>query len=283
MRYRRMFLFVLLSSGMIACSSVPHADQGKSTDPTSEAVTFTIVTLNLWHDKGDWPHRRAIIVDSLRESRPDAIFLQEVLQDENLPNQAVDLAQRLGYEHHFVSIDPPTKTRRYGNAVLTRHPVLAKDGVPLQPSEDYRVAGLIRAEIDGHPVNFYVTHLNFTDKTGATRARQIRDLLAFVDATHGDTPSVIAGDFNVAADAPELAPLRARFTDAFAATHADANAPANTTLNPHHEHPPQRIDHVFLETAAFEPVETRIILDQPDKAGVWASDHFGMWARFRGK
>lgn len=283
MRYRWMFLLVLLSLGMIACNSIPHADQGKSADPAKEAATLTVVTLNLWHDKGDWPHRRAIIADSLRESRPDAIFLQEVLQDEKLPNQAADLAQLLGYEHHFVSIDPPTKTRRYGNAVLTRHPVLAKDGVPLQPSEDYRVAGLVRADIDGRPVNFYVAHLNFTDKTGATRAQQIRDLLAFVDATHGDAPSVIAGDFNVAADAPELAPLRARFTDAFAATHADANAPANTTLNPHYEHPPQRIDHVFLETAVFEPVETRIILDQPDKAGVWASDHFGMWARFRRK
>lgn len=282
MRQRWLLLAGLLLA-VAACRGTAPMEAVRSSDNSPEGMTLTVVTLNLWHDKGDWPHRRAIIAESLRESRPDAIFLQEVLQDEKLPNQAADLARLLGYEHHFVSIDPPTKTRRYGNAVLTRHRVLAKDGVPLQPSEDYRVAGLVRAEIDGRPVNFYVTHLNFTDKTGATRAQQIRDLLAFVDATRADAPSVIAGDFNVAADAPELAPLRARFTDAFAATHADANAPANTTLNPHYEHPPQRIDHVFLETAAFEPVETKIILDRPDGAGVWASDHFGMWARFRWK
>lgn len=50
-----------------------------------------------------------------------------------------------------------------------------------------------------------------------------------------------------------MAPLTTRWTDTFAALHPDA-ADTVTTLNPTYGHAPVRI--------------------------VWASDHFGLWARF---
>ncbi|WP_242108319.1 endonuclease/exonuclease/phosphatase family protein [Luteimonas aquatica] len=272
----------LLSSAPSGCRSAPRAAaDGKAHAGPAPAAALEVVTLNLWHDKGDWPRRREMIVAALRASRPDAIFLQEVLQDAGLPNQAEDLARALGYACFFVSVDPPDRTRRYGNAVLTRHPVRMRAQRALRPPEDYRVAGMVRADVGGQPLNLYVTHLNFTDASGATRARQIGDLLAFVDATRGDAPSVIAGDFNVGAAAPELAPLRARYTDAFAALHAAPDAPANTTLNPHYGHPRTRIDHVFLQTGVLMPVRARIVLDRPDASGTWPSDHFGLQVGFR--
>ena len=49
---------------------------------------LTLVTLNLWHDKGDWPKRERLIVAALRDLHPDVITLQEVFQHEGLPNQA---------------------------------------------------------------------------------------------------------------------------------------------------------------------------------------------------
>ncbi|WP_309261855.1 endonuclease/exonuclease/phosphatase family protein [Lysobacter arvi] len=241
-----------------------------------------IVTLNLWHDREDWPQRQAMIEAELRRLQPDAILLQEVLQDEALPNQATTLARRLGYHAFFVSVDPVGRARRYGNAILTRAPATQRGFRRLDPHEAYRIAGWVRTTVRGRQVNLYVVHLDFEDRSGATRARQIADLLSFVDATQGDAPTVIGGDFNVTANAPELARLRERFDDAYAAAHPGIAVEdiAHATLNPRFN-PPARIDRVYAGKGAFARPEARRILDAPDAQGRWASDHYGVWTRLR--
>jgi beta-glucosidase len=242
--------------------------------------TVHVVTLNLYHDKADWPKRRAQIVERLRELRPDAIALQEVLQHETLANQAEWLADALGYEAHFVSTDPPGKARRYGNALLTRHPVLARGERRLRPLDDSRNAGLLRIDFHGRAINIYVTHLHWTDRGGVIRRRQVEDLVDYIDRTSAGAPSLVLGDFNAAADAPELALLRKDFADAYGALHADADAAESSSLNQKY-FAPKRIDHVFVQRDAFAPVSAAIILDKPDANGVWASDHYGVRARLR--
>ena len=54
--------------------------------PADSPATVDAVTLNLWHDKQDWPRRQDAIVADLRSLAPDVILLQEVLQDAALPN-----------------------------------------------------------------------------------------------------------------------------------------------------------------------------------------------------
>lgn len=240
-----------------------------------------VVTLNIWHDREDWPRREALIVAELERLQPDVIFLQEVLQDEGLPNQAERLAHRLGYACHFVSVDPPDRARRYGNAILTREVPIASGEKKLRPMEDYRIAGWARAIVDGLPVNLYVAHLNFTDPSGAMRAQQIADLQDFVDATRGGAPVVIAGDFNTPGNSPELAPLRDRYLDAYAALHTspDDGSAEHVTLNPKHHDRAQRIDLIYAQRDALVPLESRRVFDQLGTDGAWPSDHFGMWAR----
>src|SRR5690606_32407519 len=92
----------------------------------ASAGTLTIVTLNLWHDQQEWPTRLGAIVAELRRLNPDVVALQEVLQHEDLPNQAETIARMLGQGYHFTSVDPADQPRRYGNAILTRHPVLER-------------------------------------------------------------------------------------------------------------------------------------------------------------
>ena len=270
---RRMtgWAFIAMLAMLAGCASTPMRAGSPSLD---------IVTLNLWHDREDWPHRLAMIEAELRRLSPDAILLQEVLQDDGLPNQAMTLAERLRYHAFFVSVDPVDHTRRYGNAILTREPALQQGFRRLQPNDAYRIAGWVRTTVRGHAVNLYVVHLDFEDRSGATRARQTTDLLDFVDATQGDAPAVIGGDFNVTADASELAPLRKRFVDAYAAAHAgeDVEGPAHVTLNPRFN-PPARIDRVYGSNESFGTPEARRILDSPDAEGRWASDHYGVWAR----
>jgi len=240
-----------------------------------------VVTLNLWHDKQDWAHRQDMIVAELERRAPDVILLEEVLQDVALPNQASVLAARLGYRYRFFSADAPGQARRYGNAILVRGDVEQSREVKLAPLDDYRNAGWVRTTVGGRPLNIYVTHLHYKPEGGAIRRRQIEGVLALIEDTAGDAPSVIGGDFNTRSDTPELAPLRTRFLEAFEQAHAgeDANLPAHTTLNTHLGHPPIRIDHVFAQRDAFRVVDADIILDQSDATGAWASDHYGVWVR----
>jgi endonuclease/exonuclease/phosphatase family metal-dependent hydrolase len=156
------------------------------------------------------------------------------------------------------------------------------DGL-LQPLDDYRVAGWVRVESKGRPVNVYVAHLNFTDTSGAVRAKQLSDLLSLVEATRGDAPVVIGGDFNTTANSDELAGLRARYFDAYAVAKgvAISDGSADVTLNPHFHAQAQRIDHVFAQTGAFRAVQARRMLDEPSPGPHWASDHFGVWVRLR--
>ena len=264
----------LLVLVLVGCRT-SAAPSGTATD------SFDVVTFNLYHDRAAWPPRKPLVVEALRQLDPDVIVLQEVLQHDTLPNQAEDLAQALGYQAYFISIDPPGKVRRYGNAILTRAPVLARGWVPLRPLQDSRSAGWVRIEHAGTPVTVYATHLHHQDDDAgrAMRREQLDDLLALVSRTSAGTPSIIAGDFNSAAGNPELSVLQPQFVEAFTALHPDDTHP---TLNPFYfkdDH--RRIDHVYVQQAAWTPLEARIVLDREGAPGVWPSDHFGVFVRLQ--
>ena len=253
-----------------------------TTRPGATVPEVTLVTLNLWHDKGVWPKREKLIVARLRELRPDVITLQEVFQHDGLPNQARSLAEALGYEYVFASVDAASKPKRFGNAILSRHPILAHDWKALAPLDDYRTIVHVRIAIDGRQLNVYDTHLHWTGQGGAIRATQVADALDFIAGTAGDLPSVLAGDLNASMDAPELQPLLGCFLDAYAAMHPDM-APgdrAHATLDLA-QYPPRHIDQILLQRDAFVSLQARVILDQPDAEGTLASDHYGVLAKFR--
>ena len=262
---------------LTACRTVPPAE----TSGTADNSMLAVVTLNLYHDKDDWPQRRKQIVEALEALQPDVIALQEVLQHETLPNQAQWLAQELGYDAYFISVDPTDRTRRYGNALLTRHPVLARGQQALRPLQDSRTAGFVRIRLQGRPINVYVTHLHHTHEGGAMRAQQVDDLMAFVHSSSEGMPSVVTGDFNSAADSAELARLREAFVDSYGALHPDATAEASSTLNPAYFPIPARIDHVFHQRGRFQPLSADLLFSQPDAQGRWASDHRGLSVALR--
>lgn len=244
---------------------------------------LSVVTLNLYHDKAQWPKRLPMIVAELKKLQPDAIALQEVLQHETLPNQAQTIASALGYRYVFVSTDPADQVRRYGNAILTRHPILAQDWKKLEPLDDSRTAMHLRISVDGRMVNLYDTHLHWTDGGGAIRRQQVAGLLDFIAATRDGAPSIVMGDFNAETAAPELQALSKDFVEAYALLHpqAQTDPKARSTLNLAY-FAPKHIDQIFLQRRdAFEPTDARIILDRADAEGVWASDHYGVYVRLR--
>ncbi len=249
-------------------------------DTHNGADTLGLLTLNIWHNRGDWEARLDLIEQGVRALDPDVILLQEVLENDTLPNQAHTIARRLGYPHvHFVSRDTVGAAKRYGNAILARVPFDTTAMRALEPMEDYRTAGFARLTLDGKPLRVYVTHLHheMNSRGSGIRAMQMISLLDFIAATDDGSPALVAGDFNSTGDGPEyrlLAPLR----DLYAHFHPDAlDAP---TFG-HYGGQPRRIDYVFdARDSRLEPVSTDIVLHAPGAPGLWPSDHFGVFTRF---
>lgn len=111
------------------------------------APGMSMVTFNLHHDREDWPRRRRTILAELKRLQPDAVALQEVIQRRNVRNQAQWLASQLGYRYVFVSTDAVGAPKRYGNALLTRRPILAQGDHLLQPLDDYRTVAHLRIDV----------------------------------------------------------------------------------------------------------------------------------------
>ena len=264
---RRILLAGLAVAPLAACATLTPGGGGNE---------LKLVTFNIWHNQGDWAARLPLLVAAIRAENPDVIGLQEVLEDAavGLPNQARTIAGALGgYEVHFVSTDPEGAPRRYGNALLSRLPVVGFDTRKLEPLDDYRTAVRVRVSTGGRLVDVVNTHLAWQEDAAAVRARQIQDVVSMLP--RDGTPLIVMGDFNAVQEDAGLAALTGpRFFSAL------PRGTAQTTLNPAKGHPNRAIDHIFVEADRFEPVRASVIGMTPTN-GEYPSDHFGVAATVR--
>lgn len=178
---------------------------------------LTVATFSLAPDQSRWLAHRDGIVEALRALKPDVVALQDVEQTPEMPNQACWLAAQLDYGCSFISADPPSRPRRQGNALLTRHPVSGDAVTLLHPFEMASTAGMVRFEVAGMPVNAYVTRLHpgaTNSDDGLIRARQVVNLLRWMEVTDDGLPTVLMGDFACADGAAELAALAEQYQEA---------------------------------------------------------------------
>ncbi|HYG06034.1 MAG TPA: endonuclease/exonuclease/phosphatase family protein [Stenotrophomonas sp.] len=185
--------------------------------PAAGDGVLTVATFSLAPDQARWLTHRDGIVEALRALKPDVVALQDVEQTPEMPNQACWLAAQLDYGCSFISADPPSRPRRQGNALLTRQPVSADAVTLLHPFEMASTAGMVRLDVAGLPVNAYVTQLHpgaASSDDGLIRARQVVNLLRWMDVTDDGLPTVLLGDFACAAGAAELAALDGQYQEA---------------------------------------------------------------------
>lgn len=260
---RRTVITGLAAAPLAACATLP-GDGRRS---------MKLATFNIWHNQGDWAARQPLLIAALRAADADVIALQEVLEDAavGLPNQARTIAVALGgYEMHFCSTDAEGAPRRYGNAILSRLPVLAHDWKKLEPLDDYRTAIRTRISVHGEVVDVVNTHLAWQEDAAPVRARQIADLLAWLP--DDGTPLAAMGDFNAVQEDAGLSVLTG---DRFLSALPRGSVP--TTLNPAKGHPNRVIDHIFVEAAHFAPRDWSLLGAEPVN-GEYPSDHFGVAA-----
>jgi endonuclease/exonuclease/phosphatase family metal-dependent hydrolase len=192
----------------------------------------------------------------IRDSRADVVGLEEVDVHwdarSDFRDQARDLAAMLRMRVFFAPIyDLPPLTegaprRQYGVAVLSRFPIVHAENhqITRLSTQDPNpvpapAPGFAEAVVLAHgvPVHVYTTHLDFRPDP-AVRAMQVADTLGILaDDPHG-ARQVLLGDFNAEPNAPELAPLWTRLSDAWTSPEPGPTYPADV--------PAKRIDYVTV-------------------------------------
>lgn len=141
------------------------------------------------------------IVDILRHHDADLVLLQEV--DEGAPRSreldlAKELAEASGYPSYAVGHNVSLRRGRYGNATLSRYPILRERNIDLSVAESWIRRGCQHTTIqiaEGRALEVFNLHLGLSARE---RVKQIQ-LLAHCHefgAVNPETSMLVGGDFN---------------------------------------------------------------------------------------
>lgn len=164
-----------------------------------------VITYNIHRAIGvDRRFRPERIVGILKHYEADVVLLQEV--DEGAPrsrelNLAKELAGMAGYPHFALGHNVSLKRGRYGNATLSRFPILRERNIDLSVAESWIRRGCQHTTLDltgngnGHRLEVFNLHLGLSARE---RNKQL-DLLVRsheFSSVDRETPLLVGGDFN---------------------------------------------------------------------------------------
>ena len=245
--------------------------------PDQPPILVRLVTYNTHHGVGDdGRHDLPRLATVLAAADADVICLQEVDRhfgdrSENV-DQGLLLARALDMQLAWgPALDEPRAGGQprgeYGNALLSRLPILVSDVHRLPGGGEPRSALRTMIELDGGALWVTTTHLSRKSGDRAAQAAAVADLHTAPMET-----GIVVGDFNAPPDAPEFAVLRETFADAWDLAnerddrsgwrfwqHDDGNT--HPARSPH-----RRIDHAWVTPGVA--VAAAQVLD-----GAGASDH----------
>lgn len=258
------------------------------------------MTLNIWNLSGPWRERRDEIVTWIARLAPDAVCLQEVIDNDDGRNQARWLVEapalaELEYHYEYGRGLELEGGYRFGNAILTRHDVEAVNAVPL-PDLDAPTEGRVLLHVRTAGADVFCTHLNWQFHHGYIRLAQATAAVAAIEELadpDAPLPPIFAGDFNAEPASDEIrfltgdATIDGRstyFQDAWRV--AGGSGPGWTwdNRNPFAavaREPDRRIDYVFVgwrrSGGAGRIESARVVCDRA-LGGTFATDHFGVVA-----
>lgn len=214
------------------------------------------------------------IAHIVRGFKADVVALQEVdrfwgrsgtVDQANALGAMVDMSVCYGGNLDHQADSHASRPHQYGTLILTKAPLIACWNTLLpraNPSSEQR--GLLHAVVDvrGTPFHVYNTHLH---TALADRAVQVPAVDALIGET---TPSILLGDLNAQPTETTLAPLQARFQDAWLAGSGTGDG---FTIPAAPDAPPtRRIDYGF---ATNDIAVRRAEVDATEQTAL-AADHY---------
>lgn len=233
-----------------------------------ESLRVRVLSYNIHHGAGvDGKLDLERIAKVIRSANPDLVALQEV-DSKTARTEQVDQPERLaeltGMDVAFGD-NIPFQGGRYGNAVLTRFPIVRHTNHRLPSFYDGEQRGVLEVEIQlpglDRPLHFLATHFDYR---GASKERlaSARQLGAWA-SERPDAPAILAGDLNAEPDSPTLRFLK---------EHWQATAPEDLYTFPAGK-PSKQIDYILVRPPARWRLITTTVLDEAT-----ASDHRAVMA-----
>lgn len=233
-----------------------------------------------------WEARRALMVETLRRTRPDLIGTQELFGSQG----AALVADLPGYAWFG-------RGRRGGGDDDERMGVFYRtQALRLIDTGDFWLSdtpdtvgsiswgnlfprmvtwGLFESRRDGSRFYLFNTHFPYRDEDAAARLRCARLLLDRIEALPQDVPVVLTGDFNTGDDGDVYALLTARLQDAWRIA-GHRRGPAGT-FHGFSGQPQRRIDWILLRGWDVRSIETVTT----HRGARYPSDHFPVLATLR--
>lgn len=201
---------------LLGASLEAHAEAAEVAVEEVEAETRTrrlrVLSYNIHHGRGlDGRIDLERIARVITEARPDLVVLNEVDRDTRRSgevDQPAEIARRTGMGVVFEK-NIAFQGGEYGNAVLTRLPVLRHVNHPLPSFTEGEQRGCLEVVVDlgedgeSRPLRFLGTHLDYRPED--TERLASADLIARRFAAEPGMPTVLAGDLN---DEPDSRTLR---------------------------------------------------------------------------
>lgn len=276
-------------------TAVEGCPAGCATAVRREGGPLRVMSLNVLHD---FPHflylsqRLDLIAEEIRRQDADLVCLQEVPWTLHLRSGARYLAERTGMNYLYLRANGNRRAILFeeGEAILSRYPLQEIAFSELTPQAqffEHRVALAATAVTPWGEVRVVVTHL--TNGAAEINHAQALSLLDFV-TSQGESPAIVAGDFNALENSPQIQVLSRHWIDTYRAIHPQEKGATccvdDLSAGPE-EKLEKRIDYLFLAPGAglsIQVIDSRRVLDQPSRTAdgwLWASDHVGLLTTFQ--
>ncbi|WP_219905370.1 endonuclease/exonuclease/phosphatase family protein [Actinopolyspora mortivallis] len=245
---------VILLGSLLTAHSVPcpHPDAPRS----PSRAELRVVQYNIRSGRGlDGRADLERTARTLEALRPDVVGLQEVdvhwSARSSWRDQIAALAERLSMRAFFAPVytlpppEPGSPPRRFGTAVLSTLPIVETTNHrmtrvsslhPERPPRRRPGSAEVVLDLEGTRLHAYSAHLDHRPDP-RIRRRQVREALGTLAADPAGEPTVLFGDLNAPARAPELAPLWRRLRT----TESPPGRPTYPTRDPR-----VRIDHIAV-------------------------------------
>ena len=182
---------VLLSVPVLVDLSAPELGTSTAKEATVRILVYNIhggVNVDGQVD----PEATALAIEA---QRPDVVVLNEVARGWPIFG-GLDAAEWLSRRLEMPYLFEPAADLQFGNAILSRLPVIASSGgrLPFGEGPQQRSYLSVTVDVGARELVVIGTHLQESASDPQTRTRQIESLL---DAWGGVTPAFVAGDMNM--------------------------------------------------------------------------------------